>query len=468
MKKWIKAILSAAVAVALTVGMLGWLTDRTERIDSDYKYGPFFQQEADFDVLFLGTSHTLNGVFPMELWKDYGIVSYNFGNHNSQIPTTYWTLRNALVYTTPKLVVIDCYLLCGQEMIPDRDMIHTAMDAFPLNREKIAAARELTESTGKTLELLWDFIIYHDRWEQLDVNDFALVPAAEKGAESRIGVEESAEQTQLNSSLPPTEDTVGVQYMKKTIELCQDRGIDVLLMYLPCYAEDTRQMEANRMRQLAEEYGVGCVDFLGMDTVDFGTDCAYGTDHLNPSGARKVTEYLGQYIGEHYDVPDRRQDPDYSGWNEDYQQYITYKRNCFVGQAELKNYLMLLQDKHFSYWLYLAPNGKWHDGGIYEKLLANMGVDSAKLREDEPMLVTVDNAAGEVSYLLPGEEADTSFGRMSFYEDDEKYYAAEDGATLLEFTDQTFVGVVEDNETSEILTSSQFVLTTESTFKKTS
>ena len=61
-----------------------------------------------YAVLFFGTSHVNNAVFPMELWKDYGITAYNFGGHANAIATSYWVMKNALDYTHPKLVVFDC------------------------------------------------------------------------------------------------------------------------------------------------------------------------------------------------------------------------------------------------------------------------------------------------------------------------------------------------------------------------
>ena len=39
-----------------------------------------------------------------------------------------------------------------------------------------------------------------------------------------------------------------------------------------------------------------------MDQVaDYATDCFDAHEHLNPSGARKVSDYLGRYVTEHYD-----------------------------------------------------------------------------------------------------------------------------------------------------------------------
>jgi hypothetical protein len=68
-----------------------------ERKASDFKYANFFEQDEDFDVLFFGTSHVINGIFPMELWNEYGIVSYNFGGHGNEIATSYWDNIDAVI-----------------------------------------------------------------------------------------------------------------------------------------------------------------------------------------------------------------------------------------------------------------------------------------------------------------------------------------------------------------------------------
>ena len=46
-------------------------TDIMQRKKSDFKYIPFFEQEENTDVLFMGTSHVINGIFPMELWNSF-------------------------------------------------------------------------------------------------------------------------------------------------------------------------------------------------------------------------------------------------------------------------------------------------------------------------------------------------------------------------------------------------------------
>ena len=74
----IKKVCVCLLVICMTVISLKGMTDLSQRKSSDFKYRPFFEQEEDFDIIFLGTSHVINGIFPMELWNDYGFFSYNF------------------------------------------------------------------------------------------------------------------------------------------------------------------------------------------------------------------------------------------------------------------------------------------------------------------------------------------------------------------------------------------------------
>ena len=53
------------------------------------KNGDFFRVADECDVLFLGTSHVTMAVYPMELWHDYGITSYNISGYGHLMPMNY-------------------------------------------------------------------------------------------------------------------------------------------------------------------------------------------------------------------------------------------------------------------------------------------------------------------------------------------------------------------------------------------
>lgn len=390
-KRKLKIICSCIATICLLIVSLQYLTDLMELKDSDFKYLPFLEQNEDFDVLFMGTSHVLNGIYPMELWNDYGIVSYNMGGHANQLATTYWVLENALEQTSPKLVVIDCFEL--DVNVKSSSLFsygHFSFDAFPLNDTKLSAVRDLLddpqmkqiqgeeekERTG--MELLWNYPVYHMRWSELTERDFAVPSTKEKGAEFRLGVAMPDEMVKIPAESKLEGETVGTEYLRKMIEDCQNRDIEVLLMFVPYPAGERSQMSANRVYDIADEYGVNYINFLDMNLVDYNTDC-YDDSHLNPSGARKVTEYLGEYIMEHYDISDQRTNEVYSDWHEDYKEYSEYKVDVLKEQESLDLYLMFLADKNLDVVLEINNPKIWEDE-YYVRLLQNIGSDETNYK----------------------------------------------------------------------------------------
>lgn len=294
-------------------------TNVLQRKSSSFKYTPFFEQKEDFDMLFMGTSHVMQGIFPMELWNDYGIVSYNFGGHSNRVPTTYWVMENALDYTKPKLMVIDVLYVGSNEKVSDNsDFIHLSFDCFPISHTKIKGIYELCDDRDAVdkngicyydcrNEYIWNLGKYHSRWNELTENDITDgMVTKEKGAESRIGVDTPpafslVDKTQVMN----IDDTEGLKYLRRMIEECKARGIEVLLINLPYPAAEMDQLTANSIYKVAEEYNVNYINFVAMDNVvDYSIDL-FDAEHLNPSGAMKVTDYLGHYITENYDIPDR-------------------------------------------------------------------------------------------------------------------------------------------------------------------
>lgn len=386
MKRKIKIILSCIIALCLTATLLCTSTNLLEKKDSDSKYTPFFEQDADFDVLFLGTSHVGYGIYPLELWNDYGIVSYNLGGHANPMATTYWVMENALDYTAPKLVVVDCFLL--SYMIKTHSLFtsaHYSFDAFPNSKTKLAAVNDLLDddmivqqypeavaAEPRThLELLWNYSIYHSRWNDLGQEDFAPISTKEKGAEHFIGVVSTERPDRISSDNRLEEDTVSVEYLKKIIKDCKKRNIDVLLTYLPFAAPENFQEEANRVYDIAEIYGVNYINFLDMDIVNYTTDYCDSDYHLNPSGARKVTDYLGRYIMENYTIPDQRNNEVYNSWHTDYNNYANDKLESLRELESLDKYLMLLADKSYSADIEIS-NENILENDYYYSLLENL------------------------------------------------------------------------------------------------
>ena len=422
-KRKFKIACSCVITICLSTVFLRYLTDLMELKISDTKFAPFLEQDEDFDVLFMGSSHVNYSIYPMELWNDFGIVSYNMAADGAQIPTSYWVIENALEQTTPKLVVVDCYnLRMNVKSAGGLAYVHNSYDAMPLNITKLKAVwdqlddpeayeRQPGEEANvprKRMELIWNYSIYHARWNELSKNDFVVPRNRGKGATLRVAVAAPDDFEKISSENKWEGEPEATVYLRKMIEDCQNRGIEIMLIYVPFPAEEAFQKEANRVYDIADEYGVDYLNFLDMDIVDYNTDCLDSNSHLNVSGGQKITEYLGQYIVEHYNIPDQRNNPAYDSWYEDYRGWTEEKINFLKSTESLDVYLMLLADRHFEAEIEIN-NPAIREDEYYARLLKNAHLDGENYEtavetgddseeEDTPdVCITVkDPAIGEI------------------------------------------------------------------------
>lgn len=370
----LKRIAASILFVALVLLLLAKTDALFERKYSYSKYYDFYEQKQDFDVLFLGTSHVINAVYPMELWRDYGIVSYNLANHSENICTNYWQLVNALKYTTPKVVVIDLYAVDGDSKVNVK-YLHNFTDNMPLSLTKIRMVMDLLEPADWA-EYLFELSLYHSRWDD-DFGSDDLHPATglEKGAELREEVVVNvAPELIPKEEYDPTE-RLNKQYLQKIIDLCKEKQIDVVLMYIPYSIPEGEQTVANWGYVIAEKNNVPYINFVYEDfDLNYATDCADISHHLNASGAKKVTDYLGRFLTENYDISDKRESPEYAFWAQDYEEYKQMKLNWLNGQQDTWSYLMLLNDADYETRVYATRDSLIYQDEEILELLDNIDV----------------------------------------------------------------------------------------------
>lgn len=385
MKKKLIRLLKSVLFCALLLFVLASISKILERKASTIRFKPFLDHAEDFDVLFVGDSHSVNAIFPMDLWQDYGIAAYNIASYGNTLPVSYWTMMNALDYASPKLMVIGIKDVQRSNKVSGSSSdLHTAMDCYPLSLTKIRAIEDLTNTPYAVddegnyyVDMKWEYYFtlgkYHSRWSQVSESDFHYSLNCQKGGEMTIGVADPNDYDIIDENWALEEGGVGFEYLRMMIEECQSRDIDVLLIHLPypCIEED--QMAANTVNYIAEEYGVNYVDFVNLDqVVDYEVDCYDSYSHLNPSGARKVTDYLGRYIADHYDIPDRRDDESHRHWTADVDTYMAYKLSLLRSQDNLRNLLMLLHDSRFSACIAIRTGSALYDDDKTMQLMQNI------------------------------------------------------------------------------------------------
>lgn len=359
-KTWLR-LLESSVFVLLICAVLTGVSTLVERKASRNQFGPFLDQPEQYDVLFFGDSSFVNCLFPMEIWEDYGIPGYNLSCYGNTMSVNYWVMMNALDYADPEVVVLavnDVYK--DLKVTGSSSDLHTALDFFPLTYTKVRAIEDLmddplaTDDDGnRYVDMKWEYIFtlgkYHSRWSDLQQSDFTGLPNVQKGADMMIDVAPMTDYNLIDDDQYGEESGVGYAYLRRIIEECRMRGTEILLVHLPHLASKKAQMSANTVSSIAEEYGVNYIDFVRMDSVvDYATDCYDLSAHLNPSGGWKVTDYIGQYLSERYGLADRRSDPAYAHWQEDYRDYAAYKLERIAAQNELNELLAMIHDDSVS------------------------------------------------------------------------------------------------------------------------
>lgn len=343
---WSKGIKIVAFTV-LAVLIFNYCTNVLYNKTDASNYKPFFSMDEDFDVLFLGTSVTVSGISPLDLWNDYGIVSFNLANNGQALPNNYYALKSALETQQPKVVVVDISYIFLTDILKGSGEVrlHQLLDNMPMGLVKVEAIQDLVPSDHKG-DFLLPFLYYHDRWKELIQRDFEEIVSINRGgdvAEISMGSDGEifdtsvfAEKLNILSKEEKQEyPELSQEYIQKIVELCKEKGIDVLFVNLPCYAwgevnhgdGETLQRMWNQFYVTAEELevdyinGLHHIEEMGFDFVDDLRDWR----HISISGNKKVTSYLGAYLQEKYGVPDRRGEAGLEYWDEDYKEFCEYR-----------------------------------------------------------------------------------------------------------------------------------------------
>lgn len=341
-----KKIISVALFGIVFCAIFSYTSKILENKDGQSEYAPFFEEEGAYDVLFFGSSVATSGISPLDLWKDYGICSYNLANNGQTLALNYYCMKNALSMQRPKLCVVDLTYLPKTDLINGEGRLHEFLDSMPLfSKERMEVLKELVpkEEWGN---YLIPMVYYHGRWKELKASDFQSITSINRGGTimeksivNGVTFDTSVFTKGLNlidehqtASIPEE----NVKYCKKMAELCREYGVEILFVHFPHYISDEYyngnaervQAQYNEFANVIKDYENAIyvnfnyrVEQIGFDYVEHMRDYT----HLNIEGNRKMTEVLGEYITENYEIPDRKDDESLKNWESDWEIWDKYR-----------------------------------------------------------------------------------------------------------------------------------------------
>ena len=137
----------------------------------DTTRGFYEEPENTIETVFLGASIIVNGITPSELYRDYGVCSYNLGTEQQPMMASYYWLLEAerLHSKTLKTVILDTSML---RRTPDDAFYQKALDGMRFSSVKVQAVMDYAENFNDALSYLVPVLEYHTRWDSIDVTDF--------------------------------------------------------------------------------------------------------------------------------------------------------------------------------------------------------------------------------------------------------------------------------------------------------
>lgn len=356
----------------------------------------------------------------MELWNDYGITSYNMAVTGSRIPTTYWILKNALQYTTPKIVVMEATYFYNEKYSPSN--VNRFFDSIPLSRLKLEAAQDLFGGdTLSILKSLFPFTIYHSRVKSLTKQDFKQESSGLFGNIPKYSLsvrEFSNSEPEKASPIPD----LCMEYIQKIIDLCSESEIEIVFYQTPFFDFSNKNKE--KLLSFKNFMISNGYQFISSDDVyneiDLTTDYNdhdLSNSHMNISGALKTTHVVGEYIEKHFQLPDHRNDERFSEWQEQYNTYYQYKCDKFDSIASMEEFLLKCSDDDFMYSIEMYYPELWISEVDYD-LFRNIGIEENLIKPGTNSVFIIDNkeVAGVRYDFLDDMDYSfqTSIGKISF------------------------------------------------------
>lgn len=269
------AVVAVTVLILMALSYLATPVRESQSLGVRYTsaYGFDQLQRNSVDVLFVGDSSIESGVNNLAL-QEAGISSYNSGSPNQTVMESRDIVAAAFRTQSPRVVVLDANeVFAGSTKTADA-LLDKAEDLFPVLR-------------------------YHSDWKQLlgarpqQVDLSALGYKASDAVKPYTGGDYMG-RTKGDASMPRW----AVSYYDEIARICQEHGAQLVLVNVP-NAKQWNGSYHDAVQAYATDRGLDYVDLNTRTadlSLDWSTDTRDGGDHLNTSGANKVTAWLASYL----------------------------------------------------------------------------------------------------------------------------------------------------------------------------
>lgn len=308
MKKMIKRIVSCVLFVAILIGLLEVSSlifqpksnDKAAGIHYPRANGVLSEPKNSLDAVFIGDSEAYHAFVPLNIWKDYGITTYDISSPAQKLVYSMEFLKKTFEKQSPKIVFLETNAIFRKSYFED-EITYKAEQMLPVFR-------------------------YHDRWKNLQLKDFSTTVeyTAKENNKGYLFTKKCkpASDKDINDYMKYSDISAPIlstneKYLNEIADFCKKHNSKLVLISTPS-TKNWNYQRHNAMETVSKELGVDYIDtnLLRDDIpIDWKKDSKDKGDHLNYKGAVKVTDYIGKYLNDTKLFEDKRNDPSYDSWN---------------------------------------------------------------------------------------------------------------------------------------------------------
>lgn len=285
----------------------------------------FYNEPKDtIDAVFIGNSSVYKGISPMEIWKKYGITSYDFASPDQKIWLSYYFIKECFNYQKPKVIVLSVDEFFSEENISEQSL-RKALDSMRYNgvKREILNDKTFNISSSEKLSYIFPILRYHSRWDKLEFDDFILED--DKDITVHKGYVITKKKKSYSTGKGSDSASIGTKvtnYLDKIIDICKENNTELVLTYIPSPVTWSEE-KYNEVQNFAKSHNLKYIDLNKNNLADINwkADTEDGGWHLNLYGAMKVTDYIGRVLKDEYNLPNHKKDEEYDGWYEEEQRY---------------------------------------------------------------------------------------------------------------------------------------------------
>ncbi len=343
-------------------------------------YNQFYKMDRNsVDVLFFGSSVAVNAFSPQEIYNNYGIRSYNLGSEQQSVFLSYYWLKEALRFQSPRVVVLDTRFLF--ELHPENPINTTEgltrkcldpMKWSPVKAEAVSALCKI-DSEQSELSYYLTNIRFHTRWESLTEYDILYKEVQTAKLKGYSPIEEYGPDTYETYTFGGDLETVAnphtimKEYLDKMTELCEEEGISFILVSLP--GNPMSDGINNMLSLYAEEYKV---DYYNLCETEMYNSIGAILPresviiHENLWGSIKMSKFIGKMLSENYGISEV-EDYQYEETRDYYEHII---KNCELPHIiNINEYLQAINDDRYT--IFISASGD-SSAGLTDEIKQNL------------------------------------------------------------------------------------------------